>query len=116
MLKCTFHSANWVTINGTKYEQSCVLVIGKTEEDDVLFGEVTRIIVDIKSVYFEFKLYNSFFNRHHHCYCLSTPAQTSSYVIHFSKLIHYHPYGLYFSQSFTNTNQQFFTVLRTIIE
>ena len=50
----TIFRANWVRVNGTKYDTPRLLVFGKTDEDKLLFGEVTRILVDIKSVFFNF--------------------------------------------------------------
>ncbi len=102
-------------VSGTKYRMPCVLVIGKTDEDQVLFGEVTRILVDIKSVIFEFKLFRSYFNHHFHCYCLISP-ETTHYAIPYSHLIHYHPYGLYYSSSINSEYPQCFSVLRSVIE
>ena len=101
-------------VSGTKYRMPCVLVIGKTDEDEVIFGEVTRILVDIKSVIFEFKLFRSYFNHHFHCYCLISPENTH-YAIPYSQLIHYHPYGFYYSSSINSEHPHCFSVLRSVI-
>ena len=37
--------ANWVIVNGTKYQAPCVLNIGKTEDEDFLFGKVVSILI-----------------------------------------------------------------------
>jgi len=42
---CTHCSADWVEVYGTKYQLPFALLIDKTEDDDLVFGEVTRIYV-----------------------------------------------------------------------
>ena len=50
-------SANWVEIYGTKYQLPFSLVIDKTEDDDLVLGEVTQIyVVDNSYGLFEFIL------------------------------------------------------------
>ena len=41
--------ANWVIVDGTKYQTPCVLIVGKTEEEDLIFGKVLSIFIPICS-------------------------------------------------------------------
>ena len=109
------YRANWVKVNGTKYEVSCVLIVGKTSDEELQFGEVTRILVDITSVYFKFKLLDSNFINHHHCYCLSSSSDKLLYTIHHSQLLNYHPYGMYYSRTISSDSNRKYAVLRNII-
>lgn len=39
-------------LNGTKYQIACALIAGKTEDEDLIFGNVFSIFVHSKSVFF----------------------------------------------------------------
>ena len=39
-----FFRANWVELNGTKYQTPCIVVVG-CENDELIFGDVTKILV-----------------------------------------------------------------------
>ena len=91
-------SANWVEIYGTKYQLPFSLVIDKTEDDDLVLGEVTQIyVVDNSYVLFEFILLETEFFSHYHAYAVLLPPvlQRKSYVIKHKDLLHFHPIGLY---------------------
>lgn len=88
------YRANWVKVDGIKYQEPCALVIGQ-EEDNLKFGKITQIYVDGgKEVIFEIELLHTIeFCTHYHTYSLSSERQTS--FIKQCHLLDYHPYGLY---------------------
>lgn len=93
----SFFSANWVKVNGTKYQIPCALVVGKSQdgEDDLMFGEVLRILVNLKTVIFEFKRLASKFCHNLHCFSVSSPSIARKYYIKQCDLLDFHCYGLY---------------------
>ena len=40
-----FCRANWVIMNGTKYQTPCTLIVGKMEDDNLIFGNVINIFI-----------------------------------------------------------------------
>ena len=48
-------------LNGTKYHMPFVLIAGKTEDEDLIFGNVVSIFVHCQSVLFEVEILNSHF-------------------------------------------------------
>lgn len=44
------------------------LVVGKSDDEDLLFGNVNCILVHKKQVYFEFELMEMQFCNHYHAY------------------------------------------------
>ena len=98
------HRANWVRVNGTKYQKPCGLLVGRV--DDVFkFGKVVDIFVNGKEVLFEVELLNTLdYLLHYHTFCLSpiVPSESQTYYVKHSQLLDYHPYGLYHSALSTN--------------
>ena len=110
-------SANWVKVNGTKYQTPCGLIVGKTDQEEPIFGEVRRILVDVKAVYFEFQLLHAVLCPHYHCFILShDPSRNSKcFIINQSCILDYHPYGIYYSQTVTGDSTSRIAVIRNII-
>ena len=102
---------------GTKYQTPCVLVIGKNEDDDLLFGSVQNVLVYGQEVYFEFEQIEAIFCQHYHAYALSLPILNSSqhYLIKQKDLVSYHPYGFYHCLNISNMPSLHYTVLRSNI-
>ena len=106
-----FYRANWVIVNGTKYQTPCLLIIGKTEEEDPLFGSVCRVLLSGQELFFEFEQMDAVFYQHYHAYCL-TPSR-KYFLIKHNDLITFHPYGLYHCPHISNTFSSLYTVLRS---
>ena len=84
----TLLRANWVRVNGTKYQTPCALVVEKSDDKELLFGKVISILVGAKCVIFEFQLLKSEFCHHYHCYSLSLPPlSTHQYFIRHCDLL-----------------------------
>ena len=107
-----YSRANWVKVNGTKYQPPCAIVVGKTEEEEPLFGSINKVLVFSQEVYFEFELMEANFCQHYHAYTLSSSHQ--HFLVKQNNLINYHPYGLYHCPNISRTSLQFL-VLRTNI-
>lgn len=75
----SFCKANWVKVNGTKYQTPCILVIWKNEEEDPLFGSVSSILVSGQEIFFEIEQMEAVFCQHYHAYALSFPSHPSSH-------------------------------------
>lgn len=113
---CTHCSADWVEVYGTKYQLPFALLIDKTEDDDLVFGEVTRIYVAEKCfVLFEFIVLQAEYQSHYHAYALFLPpvSQRESYVIKHEDLSHFHPIGLYHRRNITDNSLLKFAVPRS---
>lgn len=68
------YRANWVRINGTKYQLSFAIVIGGDSEEELNFGSVVAIYADGQSVIFEFfPMLTHNISHHHHAYALKSP-------------------------------------------
>ena len=107
--------ANWVKVNGTRYQTPFAVVIGQSDkEEELLFGHVLNVLVYSKEVLFEFELLDVQYCKHYHAYALSIPPNSSSqkYLIKHKDLLHYHPYGLYHCHNITNNPLIQYTVLR----
>lgn len=102
-----------MTVNGTKYQTPCVLVVGKNEEEDPIFGSVCRVLVSAQEVFFEFEQMEAIFCQHYHAYALSSSCQ--HFLIKQNDLITHHPYGLYRCPNISNTLSSHYTVLRNNI-
>ena len=91
---CLFFRANWVKVNGTKYQAPSALLIENNE--DPIFGKITDVFVSGNTIYFEFiTLVVKFFYHHYHAFVLIEPRCSTKYFIRYCDLIDYHPYGLY---------------------
>ena len=109
---CFAYRANWVRVNGTKYQMPFAVVIGKDEE--LTFGNVTSIYVDGKSVLFEFfPMITHQFYHHYHAFALAAPAVRCRYLIKHTDLPDFHPYGLYHSTSVSNDSTLQYVVLKS---
>jgi len=87
------YRANWVCINGTKYQVPFAIIIG-TDDEDLQFGSVVNVYIHEGSVLFEFiKMITHQFYHHYHAYCLSLPSATNmhNYVIYHNELPDFHP-------------------------
>ena len=103
-------------INGTKYQTPCVLVVGKSMEDDELqFGHVLAVLVDCEEVLFEFELMKAEYCNHFHAYALSLPpaSHRHKYLIKQKDLASFHPYGMYHCPNITNNPSSFYEVTFT---
>lgn len=91
-------------VNGTKYQTPFALAIGK-EDDELKFGEVVSTFVDGLSVIFEFiPMVTHQSDHHYHAIPLAYPPHKSTtYLIKYSQLPHYHPLGLYYSMTTLNS-------------
>lgn len=100
-------------LNGTKYQMPCVLIAGKTEDEDLIFGNVVSIFVHCQSVLFEVEILNSHFCPHHHAHAVSVlPSALQTYLIKHSNLACYHPYGLYYCPHISSDLTLRYTVIR----
>lgn len=70
-------------------QMPCVLIAGKTEDEDLVFGNVFSIFVHCKSVLFEVEILESNFCPHYHAHAVSSAQQT--YLIKHTYLVCYHP-------------------------
>ena len=100
-------------LNGTKYQTPCVLIVGKTEDENLIFGSVVSIFVHCQSVLFEVKILNSHLCPHHHAYAMSlSPSALPMYLIKHSDLAYYHPYALYYCPHISSDLTLRYTVIR----
>lgn len=107
-------SANWVCVNGTKYQMPFALIVDK-EEEELKFGMVVNIYVDgSASVFFEFvPVVTIEYCSHFHAYALFIPTASSvSYLINHRHLLDFHPYGLYHSTTVLSEHNIQYTVIR----
>ena len=104
--------ANWVEVNGVKYQSPCGVIIG--ENDTLLkFGHVMDIFVDKKTVYFEFiPLITKEFNNHIHAYVLAFPSECNRFLINHCDLLDFHCYGIYRSHTLTSNPNVLYIVPR----
>ena len=115
---CSSYRANWVKINGTKYQTPCAIVVGQSDEDEeLLFGHVLGVLVHCNQVLFEFELMEAQYCKHYHAYAPSLPPTSSShkYLIKHTDLPSYHPYGLYYCHNISSNPSLQYTVLRSNI-
>ena len=102
-------------MNGTKYQMPFALVVGKDDED-LVFGKVVNIYVDVKTVLFEFfPMLTCNFSHHHHAFILSLPPLSvrCKYLIKQQSLLDYHPYGLYTSLNISTNSHLEYIILRS---
>ena len=103
-----------MTQNGTKYKAPCVLIVGKTEDEDLIFGNVTSIFIHNQSLlFFEVEILNSKFCPHYHAYAISMPPSFVQQLIKHSDLTCYHPYGLYYCPHLSSEISLRYVVLRS---
>ena len=102
-------------VNGTKYQTPCVLIVGKSEDQDVVFGNVINVLVFNQSVLFEVEILSSTFSPHYHAYAVSVLPSSASqtYLIKHSDLACYHPYGLYYCPHLSSDLTLRYTVIRS---
>lgn len=74
-----------------------ILIVGKTEEEDPIFGSVCRVLVSAQEVYFELEQMEAFFCQHYHAFALSSLSIMTS--------------GLYHCPNISNTLSSQYTVL-----
>jgi len=103
------YSANWVTVYGTKYQTPFALAVDKSEDgEDLLFGEVTNILVadNYCIIIFEFDLLKAEFLHHYHAYAVLLPPVLSRqrYLIKHSDLPSFQPLGLYHSDCISDNS------------
>jgi len=112
-----FYRANWVKVNGTHYQTPCALVVGKSDDEDLLFGNVNCILVHKKQVYFEFELMETQFCNHYHAYALSLPPQSArqQFVIKHKDLLSHHAHGMYHCNNISSNPSVQFCVVRSNI-
>lgn len=111
-------SANWVKVYGTKYQLPFTLVIDKTEDDDLVFGEVIQIyVLDNSCVVFEFVLLQAEFLSHYHAYAVLLPPviQRKNYIIKHKDLPCFHPIGLYHRNMISDNSLLRYAVTRSNI-
>ena len=104
--------ANWVIVDGTKYQRPCVLIAGKMEDEDLIFGNVVSIFIHSQSVLFEVEIYNSHFS-HYQSHVISfLPSVQHTYLIKHSDLASYHPYSSYYCPDISSDITVRHTVVR----
>ena len=90
------------------------VVIGKDVE--LMFGNVTNILIEGKSVMFEFfPMITHQFCHHCHAFALAVPAVKCRYLIRHRDLPDFHPYGLYHSTSVIDDSTLQYVVLKSNI-
>ena len=57
--------------NGIKYQPPCVLIVGKNDDEDLIFANVTDVFICDKTVLFGVEILNSKFCYHYHAFALS---------------------------------------------
>lgn len=111
------HRANWVVVNGTKYQKPCMLIIGTTDSGEPIFGNVKRILIDSNgsdvTCMFEFKLVEVDFYIHYHAYACSCLPSSTTYLIKHEDLVCYHPYGTYSCNVISTERPSRFVVVRS---
>ena len=101
-------------VNGTKYQTPHVLIIGKSEDEDLVFGNVLNVLIHQQSVLFEVEILNSSFCPHYHAYALCVlPSSSQTYLIKHSDLACYHPFGLYYCPHISSDLTLRYTVIRS---
>ena len=103
---------------GTKYQLPFALVIDKTEDDDLILGEVTQIyVIDNSFVMFEFIVLQSEFLVHYHAHAVLLPPvlQRKSYVIKHEDLSYFYPIGLYHRNMISDNSLLRYVVTRSNI-
>ena len=112
----SLHRANWVKVNGTKYQSPCALVVGQSDDEELIFGSVLSTLVHHQEVFFEFEVMEGQYCKHYHAYALSLPRTSSqTYLIQHKDLPSFHPYGLYHCHHISNNSSLQYTVLRSNI-
>lgn len=81
----SLHRANWVKVSGTKYQLPCALVVGQSDDEELIFGTVLGILVHCREVFFEFELMEGQYCKHYHAYALSFPHTSSQKAHRFTK-------------------------------
>lgn len=109
----SIYRANWVRVNGTKYQMPCAIVIGM-DEDEPKFGSVENIYIDGASVFFEFvPMITNQFCHHFHAFALASQAASSdTYLINHCLLLDFHPYGLYHSTTILSEYKVRYVIVR----
>ena len=102
---------------GTKYQLPFALVIDKTE-DDLIFGEVTKIyVIENSFVIFEFTILQAEFLPHYHAHAVLLPPllQRKNYIIKYEEVPCFHPIGLYHRNMISDNSLLRYVVLRNNI-
>lgn len=97
------------------YQSPSVLIIGRTDEDDPLFGDLVDILYfdDFIFFYVEVLEYVTF-SHHFHAHIVSTDHNSLKYLILYDNLIDHSPYGLYLPPSFSPIHPYRFIVPKCI--
>lgn len=86
------------------------------DEDDLIFGEVTDVLIADKcSIIFEFFVVKGQYLHHYHAHELLLPPVLSrkKYLIKQRDLAHYQPLGLYYCSSISNNSLMRYAVTRS---
>ena len=86
------------------------------DDDDLVFGEVTDILVADKcSIIFEFYVMEAQYIHHYHAHALLLPPVLSrqKYLIKHRDLAHYQPLGLYYCNSISDNSLMRYAVTRS---
>ena len=104
-------------VNGTKYQIPCVLIIGKSEDQDLIFGNVVNVLIHQQSALFQVEIMSSTYCPHYHAYALSVLPSPSleTYLIKHSDLVCYHPYSLYYCPHISSDFTLRYIVMRSNI-
>lgn len=104
-------------VSGTKYQIPVALAIDRDDEG-VKFGQVVHVYVDGLTVFFEFiPMITQQTLYHYHAIPLAMPPVTnrSTYLIKQSRLLDYHPYGMYHSSIVSNDSSLLYVVPKSNI-
>ena len=100
--------------NGIKYQPHCVLIVGKNEDEDLIFENVTDTFVSDKTVLFGIEILDSKFCYHYHAFVLSVhPSSTQKFLLKYSDILHHHPFGMYYCPHISSDISLRYVVLRS---
>lgn len=101
--------------NGIKYQPPCILIVGKNDNEDLIFANVDDVFVCEKTVIFGIEVLNSKFCYHYHAFALSMcPSSTQQkFLIKYSDLLHHHPFGMYYCPHISSDISLRYVVLKS---
>lgn len=101
--------ANWVKLNGKKYEKDAVLIIGQMNDHPV-FGQIVDVLVDGPTVLFDISVLNTvqFVEKLH---AFAVQMQTGHrHLFLSSDILDVHPYCLYRPPSHTHDHMYYVVI------
>ena len=101
--------------NGIKYQPPCVLIVGKNDDEDLIFANVTDVFICDKTVLFGVEILNSKFCYHYHAFALSIRPSSiqQRFLIKYSDILYHHPFGMYYCPHISSDISLRYIVLRS---